>query len=242
MHKGETGMKRYAVLTGDIDASSSRTGRHVAKGLERMLWASFRELVAGLPNIEADYFTCFRGDSWQFVVSDITAAASAAVYFRASLIIQSYDSFGIRLNSSTAIGFGSIDFFPNSESSAGGGEAYELSGKRLDKIRNQLPGMSVSGLESSDRGITAMLGVIDALIRHWTRPQARAVCLSLQNLTQLKIASMWKPEPISQQAVHKHLKNAGWPAVKPALSWIATTVKGCNAENNLGDRVSRKSS
>jgi len=166
-------------------------------------------------------------------VSDITAAARAALYFRASLIIQSYDTFGIRLNSSIAIGFGSIDFFPHGESSAGGGKAYELSGKRLDKIRNQLPGMSVSGFGPSDPGITAMLGVIDALIRHWTRPQAKAVCLSLQNLTQLKIALMWEPERISQQAVHKHLKNAGWPAVKPALNWIAATIRGCNAENNL---------
>lgn len=233
-------MKRYAVLTGDINASSRMDKREV-KSLEKMLRASFREVVANLPDIEADHLTCFRGDSWQFVVGNATAAARAAVYFRASLIIQSYDAIGIRLNSSAAIGFGSIDFFPDGESSAGGGEAYKLSGKCLDKIRKRLPGMSVSGLGPPDSGITAMLGVIDALIRHWTPSQARAVCLSLQSLTQLEIASKWEPKPITQQAVHKHLQSAGWPAIEPALNWIATTIKGCNAKNNLVDKVRQKS-
>ncbi|MCK5035950.1 MAG: hypothetical protein KAS73_08675 [Candidatus Sabulitectum sp.] len=232
---------RYAVLTGDINASS-RMGKREAKNLEKILRASFQELVANRHDIEADHFTCFRGDSWQFVVGDATAAASAALYFRASLIIQSYDAFGIRLNSSVSIGFGSIDFFPDSESSAGGGKAYELSGKRLDKIRKRLPGMSVSGLGPPDPGVSAMLGVIDALVRHWTPSRARAVCLSLQSLTQIEIASKWEPEPISQQAVHKHLQSAGWPAIEPALNWIATTIKGCIAKNNLGNQIKWKSS
>ena len=67
-------MKFYAVLTDDINASS-RMGKHEAKSLEKMLRGSFLELVSSLPDIEADHFTCFRGDSWQFVVSSPTTAA-----------------------------------------------------------------------------------------------------------------------------------------------------------------------
>jgi len=77
---------------------------------------------------------------------------------------------------------------------------------------------------------------------HRDQSSFRAVCLALQSLTQLEIASKWEPKPISQQAVHKHFQNAGWPAIEPALNWIATTIKGCNAKNNLGDKEKRKSS
>ncbi len=218
-------MKRFAVITGDVNASSSME-KQVVRRLERTLRSSFQDLMENLPDLKADHFTCFRGDSWQFVVGDATAAVNAAIYFRASLLLQSYDAFGKRLNSSVAIGFGSVDFFPDDESTAGGGKAYELSGKCLNKILRRMPGMCASGLGPQDTGISVLLGVIDALIRHWTSSQARAICLALQGLTQDEIAAHWIPRPVSQQAVHKHLQKAGWPAIDPALNWVATTIKG----------------
>lgn len=229
---GKMDMKRFAVITGDINASS-RLGKLEVRHLEKTLRESFRDMAENLPDLEAAHFTCFRGDSWQFVTGDAANAARAAVYFRASLLVRSYGEFGKRLDSAVAIGFGSVDFFPDDESTAGGGEAYELSGKCLDNIRKRIPGMSASGLGFHDPGISAVLGLTDALIRHWTSPQARAVCFAMQGFTQELIAAKWVPEAISQQGVHKHLKNAGWPAVEPALDWIATTIKGCILENNL---------
>jgi hypothetical protein len=68
--------------------------------------------------------------------------------------------------------------------------------------------------------------VIDALVRHWTAAQGRAISLALQGLTQDEIARRWQP-PITQQAVHKHLLAAGWAGIEPALDWLETTIKGC---------------
>lgn len=225
-------MKPYAVITGDVNASS-RMEKQEVKRLEKTLRASFQDLADNMPDLNAIHFTCFRGDSWQFVVGDAATAVTAAVYFRASLIVHSFSELGRSMGSAVAIGFGSIDYFPDDESAAGGGVAYECSGKALDKILRRMPGMSASGLGSHDKGVSAMLGLIDALIHHWTLSQARAVSFALQGLTQEAIALKWVPDAVSQQAVHKHLRSAGWPAIEPALRWLSTTIKGCNQENNL---------
>lgn len=232
-------MKRFAVITGDVNASSRMLKQEV-KRLEKTLRGSFQDLAENLPEVQADHFTCFRGDSWQFVVGDAAAAARAAVYFRASLIVQSTDEFGKKLNSAVAIGVGPVDFFPDDESSAGGGKAYELSGKCLDKIRRRMPGMSISGLGPQDPNVSAMLGLIDALIRQWTPSQARAVRLALQGHTQEESAARWHPKAISQQAVHKHLHSAGWPAIEPALNAIYTTLMSCKMQNNPEAQVSQE--
>lgn len=218
-------MQKYAVLTGDVNASSTMTNKE-NKALEKILRESFNDLKNNLPFIQADHFTCFRGDSWQFVVGNANNAAHAAVYFRASLIVKSYDEIGKRIHSAIAIGFGSIDFFPDNENSAGGGEAYHYSGKCLDKMHTRLPGMNASGLVNDETDVSAILGLIDALIRRWTRHQALAVCFALRNMTQEKIAQQWKPEKVTQQAVYKHLRNAGWPAVEKALKCIKNNLQG----------------
>ena len=193
-------MKRFAVLTGDVNASS-RMGKQQVRRLEKALRGSFQDLRDNLPDVKAGYFTCFRGDSWQFVVGDAAAAASAAVYFRASLLVRSNDEFGRRMNSAVAIGLGSLD-----------------------------------------PGITAMLGLIDALIRHLTPSQAKAVCFALRGLTQEEIARRWVPEAVSQQAVQKHLRSAGWPAMEPALEWLYTTINGCKRKNNPEGQTRRERS
>ena len=224
-------MKQMSVLTGDIN-SSTTIGRQKSRKLERTLRNSFLDLRENLPQIQADHFTCFRGDAWQLVVGRAEESAIAAVYFQASLVVHSRRELGVQLKSAIAIGFGSIEFFPDEISSAGGGEAYRLSGKGLDRIRRRIPGMNFTGLGEADASISVVLGLTDALVHRWTSSQAQAVCYALTGLTQNEIAARWKPEAVSQQAIHKHLQNAGWPAIEPALSWINTTIYSCICENN----------
>lgn len=202
------------------------------KKLEGILGECFHLLSKDLSKAIAGHFSCFRGDSWQFVVGDARYAASAAVCYRTLLRQLGCERIGIRLNSSASIGIGTIDFFPDSESAAGSGIAYELSGRNLDRIKKRLPGMNFAGLGEHDRGVTAVLGLIDAMITRWTEPQVYAVHEALKGHTQNEIALGWKNGPISQQAVHKHLQNAGWPAVLPALEWISTTIRSCISGNN----------
>jgi len=221
-----------AVVTGDVNASS-RMPENDARRLEHLLKNCFEDLSSVLGNARTDGFTSFRGDSWQFVVREPVMAVRATLFFRSLLLTRSNREFGKRIHTAASIGFGSIKYFPSDVSSAGAGEAYRASGKRLDKLRRRVPGMGVSGLGEADLFLDCLLGVMDALARRWTALQAQAVSFALQDLAQVEIAKKWNP-PISQQAVHKHLLAAGWPAIEPALHWVETTIKSCIYENNLG--------
>jgi hypothetical protein len=222
-----------AVVTGDVNASSKMLEKD-ARHLEQVLRHCFQDVISVLDHVKAEGFTNFRGDAWQFVVSDPVMAIRTTLYFRSSLLIHSNQEFGKKMHTSASIGFGNITYLPSKTSLAGGGEAYEASGKRLDKLRRRMPGMGVSGLGEIDIFLDNLLGVIDALVRHWTALQAKAVSFALQGIAQAEIAKRWK-HPISQQAVHKHLLAAGWPAIEPALRWMETTIEGCIRENNLNE-------
>lgn len=232
LEKGDGVMPRrtVAVVTGDVNASR-RLLEKDARRLEYMLRSCFQDVVATLNDVRAAGFTNFRGDAWQFVVGNPVMAVRATLLFRSLLLVHSDREFGRKIQTSASIGFGAIKFLPTETSSAGGGEAYENSGKRLDKLRRRVPGMGVAGLGETDLFLDSLLGVVDALARHWTALQAQAVSLALQGLAQTKIAGMWNP-PITQQAVQKHLSAAGWPAIDPALRWAETIVKGCILKNN----------
>jgi hypothetical protein len=225
-------MKKHiaAVVTGDVNASSRMPVKE-ARRLEQLLKTCFRDLVSDLTDAQADGFTSFRGDSWQFVVMAPALAVRAALFFRSALLFHSDREFGSRIHSAASIGFGRIKYMPSKASSAGGGEAFENSGKRLDKLRRRMPGMGALGLGETDLFLDSLLGVFDALVRHWTALQAQAVNFALQGLTQVEIAKKWNP-PISQQAVHKHLLSAGWPAIDPALQWTEIAINGCISKNN----------
>ncbi len=224
-------IRTVAVITGDINASSKMPEKD-ARQLELLLKKCYQDSLTSLNNAELGGFTNFRGDSWQFIVGNPMMAFRATLLFRSFLLVYSDQILGKRLHTSAAIGFGRINFLPNDTSSAGGGEAYEISGKRLDKLRRRMPGMGVSGLGKNDPYLDSLLGVIDALVRRWTALQAQAVSYALQEFSQVEISKMWMP-PISQQAINKHLKSAGWPAIEPALRWAETTIESCIFNNNL---------
>ncbi len=224
-------IRKIAVITGDVNASSKIPEKD-ARQLELLLKKCYQDTLSSVNYAELGGFTSFRGDSWQFIVGNPIMAIRAALLFRCFLLIYSDQKLGRRLQTSVAIGFGNINFLPNDISSAGGGEAYKISGKKLDKLRRRMPGMGVSGLGNRDQYLDVLVGVIDALLRGWTALQAQAVSYALQEFSQIEISKKWSP-PISQQAVHKHLKSAGWPAIEPALCWAETTIESCISKNNL---------
>jgi len=219
-----------AVITGDVNASSKMSEKHARK-LELLLKNCYQKVSTLLNDAKLVSFSNFRGDSWQFVVQEPILAVRVTLLFRAFLLVHGEQEFGNKIHTSAAIGFGKIKFLQNDVSIAGGGEAYEISGKKLDKLRRRMPGLGVSGLGNNNQYMDSMLGVLAALIRRWTALQAQAISYALQGFSQIKISKMWKP-PISQQAINKHLKAAGWPAIDPALCWIETTLEGCIQKNN----------
>ena len=219
-----------AVITGDINASRG-LDEQSRRQLEHVLTECFMEIQKAMSIARIAGFTSFRGDAWQFVVGEPSLSVRAALFYRALLLYRSEEKTGKKLQTSAAIGFGDIRFMPDERSSAGSGEAYELSGRRLDTLRRRMPQMGAAGLGELDGCLDSILGLFDALAHQWTALQARAVSLALQDLSQTEIATRWNP-PVSQQAIFKHLRSAGWQAMEPALKWAETAIKGCNQDNN----------
>jgi len=214
-----------AVITGDINSYSNMTEKD-ARQLENLLKKCYKTTLILFKDADLKAFSNFRGDSWQFIVGNPVMAIRATLLFRSLLIVESDKQLGRVIQTSAAIGFGNIDFLPNANSLSGKGEAYKLSGKKLDKLKRQVPGMGIVGLGKKNQFLDSYVGLIDALIHKWTAAQALASSYALQTYSQKEIAEKWTP-PITQQAVSKHLKAAGWPAIKPALQEIETTIKGC---------------
>jgi hypothetical protein len=219
-----------AVVTGDVNASS-RMAADQARRLQAVLRRCFVETAYALPQADLRGFSVYRGDAWQFVVSRAEHAVRAVLFFRSHLLVLSDREFKRRLHSAAAIGFGEVDYLPDQAATSGGGEAYERSGRRLDRLRKRIPGLGAAGAGDLDPYLDHLLGVIDALARQWTASRAKAVSMALQGQSQGEIASLWEP-PVSQQAIQKHLAAAGWPALEPTLAWIETTLKGCFSKYN----------
>ncbi|MBM9614503.1 hypothetical protein JWJ90_09390 [Desulfobulbus rhabdoformis] len=212
-----------AVITGDVNGSS-KLNAQTARSLVGVLQQCYEITAKRLPQAQLAGFTPFRGDAFQFLVGQPTLAPRSALLFRALLIFHGAQEIHQKLQAGVAIGFGSVDFAPDDLSAAGGGQAYTRSGKRLDKLRRRIPGMGVSGLGKADAYLDSLLGLTDTLIHKWTALQARAVSYALLGYSQGEIGKVWAP-PISQQAVNKHLRAAGWPGIEPALHWAETFIE-----------------
>lgn len=216
--------KFLAVITGDIIKYSNMSVARRRK-LEFFLQECGNKVSEEFPDKLACPITVFRGDSWQLVVNMPVDSLRTALYFRSLLIAR-------RIDTRLAIGIGAVDFLPSGESRAGGGDAFVRSGRRLDLIRSGAGmGFAFPHLKKDDKddknavpelfnglidSFDMIFQLMDIMIGRWTRSQALASGWALTGLNQLEIAEKFNP-PITQQAVAKHLKAAGWKTVERGM-------------------------
>lgn len=163
----------------------------------------------------------FRGDSWQMYVTDPAIALEVGVLFRTTLRMETgLDTrIGIAIDTAGRVNASNI--------SASTGPAFQRSGEALDtlqtprRMRCLLPEAAKDILQL---GADAVCDLADHVATHWTDAQAQAIALRLMLTTdesspsQRDIAHHWQPEPITQQAVSKHLQQAAWPRLEAALN------------------------
>ena len=217
MDPAATGLR--AVLTGDI-VGSSRLTASFRRELSGVLKRCAKDTRKAFPGAVPYDLSVFRGDAWQLIVSDPSAALRAALFFRAAVVERS--PAGARLDTRVAIGIERIDFVPAGQVAEGDGPAFRKSGAALDALGDQSR-MTIAG-PVANPPLAVAVTLIDAIVQEWTAPQARAVKGRLRGLTQADIAESW-PKPISQQAVGRHLQRAHWAAVDPALAWAEEVLK-----------------
>jgi len=208
----------YSVVTGDI-VSSSRLSDRERKHLYDVMKQGSSELRQKYPHAVPFDVDIFRGDSWQFLVSDIPNTLRVALFYRLYIRIQMKNVSDTR----ESIGVGKVSFVPETRVSEGAGPAYRISGKGLDGLKRCR--MSLQFEDNTDFNSYAeiLTMVIDSLVTSLTSKQALAVYGALQGWSQKDIIDLWDP-PITQQAVSDHLNSARWELLKKSIEYIENNM------------------
>jgi hypothetical protein len=213
----------YTVLTGDI-VGSSRLPDSVRLDLRQVLNQASGKVSRHFHKNVPYKIVVFRGDSWQFVVSDPSKSLRIGLFLR-SLIREGMKA--ARVDTRIAIGFGTISFIPDDNLSSGDGEAFRLSGEALEKLPKDYR-MSINFPKHFQTDLTDALDIIVKLIDlqaiGWTQKQARAISGAILGLTQVEIAERWFEKEITQQAIAQHLDRAGWSIIELGIDFFETVI------------------
>jgi hypothetical protein len=227
--------KNPAVITGVI-VRSKRLSSAEFKSAQESLRCGGEEIRRHYADQVPLPLEVFRGDSWQILVVDPARALRIALYLRAFLRAEA------DVDTRFAIAIGPIDAMPKESVGTGRGEAFRLSGAMLDwkmathmrfAVAGEIPVSAENSLEVGEetagerlaRAISAMLLILDIVVKNWTRAQGRAVCGALLEWKQERIAERWPGEPITQQGVAQHLARAGWDGIREALDFYEDTAR-----------------
>lgn len=187
-----------AVITGDVKNSSidfKNQQKQLLEGLNDVYQYIQQYFPDSLP-FEIDIF---RGDSFQFLISDITKSVAIMVVFW--LYAKSR---GIELKLS--LGIGSVEYLNETKISESNGEAFILSGTGLEKLsKKSIVNISIPA-ERDDTFIKAYLELLDIYLLGLSEKNALAIFGKIVGLKQESIVKMWNDE-ISQQSISKHWKN-----------------------------------
>lgn len=205
--------KNYAVITGDIIDSSGLVAQE-RKRLPVLLHEIADTLIEWLGEEAIAPIAIYGGDSWQLLLAKPGLALRAGLFLRASLLASP-----LNIDTRFAIAIAGVDFVPEAGIEEADGEAFRLSGRKLtDGLRRrQAIGFTttIDSAEAAQGDVVCHL--IDALVRtNWTDNRARAVSGALRGWTGSRTGELW-PDPISQQVISRHLVDAGWEAIEPAL-------------------------
>jgi len=214
---------QYAVLTGDIVGSSRLVDSERVR-LHDILISSSKRVVERFTDLVPMKPEIFRGDGWQFVVTDPSKALRVGLFFRASIRASMRQK---RIDTRISIGIGTIDFLPRNNVSGGDGEAFRLSGEALEKLhKSHRMAILLPHMPESDMGVAldVIIKLIDLQAVNWTESQARAISGALVGLKQEAIAKECFDKKITQQSVAQHLDRAGWNSIELGIDFFERTV------------------
>ncbi|WP_333684677.1 hypothetical protein [Pontibaca methylaminivorans] len=216
--------ERFAVLTGDLVASTRLSDAELDRALEVLAkaardvtdWggrmgesegsaAEFPDAAKGIRG----GFARRGGDGWQFAMNRPALALRTALFLRARLR-ELGKPYATRIAVATGPGRMPADLDPN----AAHGPAFVVSGRLLEELPAR------AGMAHAGRGaLGAVLRLADHISSGWTPAQARAVALMLWPPGRTN-AETARELGITQQSVNESLKRAGFPALADALALI----------------------
>lgn len=208
--------KLFAVITGDIYKSSRFSGENRARLLEALKNAFNNiERIMGKDLIILP-FEIYRGDSFQGVIAPVENSLKVAILIRATIRGHFQTTLKDLPDARIAIGIGNIDFFPDSRTGEGDGEAYRNSGPVLDTMNkhSRMIMIKTPCNEINDE-LNVACAFLDTVIAKWSPEQALTVVESIDSKTQEEMAEFFN---ISQPAVKKRINSANFYALELMMS------------------------
>lgn len=201
-------MENAAVLTGDLIGSTRAAPEAVDAAMAAL--AATAGTITDWAGADTR-FTRFRGDGWQIYL------AKPALTLRATLLlIARLRAGGSGLQTRLSIAVGPVDRLGEVGLAAAAGAAFTLSGRNLDQMQATSTFIYAEPA-LPDTWKAATLDLAHWMARNWTREQAEAVSLALD-----------QPRPtdevlarrlnISRQAFQARLKGSGLMAASSALN------------------------
>jgi len=212
-----------AVISGDLVKSTRLEGQRsaVIKGVKNSVEAARSRLAK--KNCRLLFSDFYRGDAFQCALSDPRQALWTIVYLRAELLKLSGKT--IHADARFGLGLGTASEWNENNITASDGEAFQLSGKALDSLKSSKEKYRRLRILSPWPDKNSLLAVLaawlDAAIQRWTREQAEAMSLFLDDKTQEEIS---KELHIRQPAVQTRLQTAGHFAVRESMDYFGRVI------------------
>ena len=208
-------MKQYkAVITGDLIGS-----KNLGPELRSYVFENLNELIVQLTE-EDNVFSMYRGDSIQGLIARPDQALDIAMKIktcvkRSSLIPADRYPRKPKGDIRLSIGIGEVEYKrKNIEESDG--SAFQYSGRRLDKMKEDKITMALTTEHSSlNTDWNVIFGLLDSIMFRWTISSAELVYELLNGKKEQEISEHLG---ISQPAVNQRKRHASWDAIKPMLS------------------------
>lgn len=195
----------YAVLTGDVVASSKLPPADLQQLMQRLRQAAGR-FSKTFPGSVYGKLDVYSGDGWQVLMPERQRSLRAALFFRA--VVRSHEL--AKADTRIAVAWRAVDESAlNPERiSESTGEAFTESGRALKNMKKRCrlvwqPGPVLARAPFLESAV----GLLDELAGRWTARQAQTLALALLDLSQEQIAAALGTR---QPTVHQGLQRAGW--------------------------------
>ena len=209
----------YAVLTGDVVASSKQPPSALQEIMQRLRKGA-EQFSKTFPDSVYGRLDVYSGDGFQLLMSDLGRSLRAALFLRAT--VRSYSK--AKVDTRIAVAWGRINestLNPDriSEST---GAAFTESGRALKGLKSRYRLVWQPGQHLTDVGfLKSAVSLLDELAGHWTARQAEIIALALLELSQEDIALAIG---IRQPTVNRTLRRGSWRGIEDFLQDVNNSL------------------
>lgn len=226
------GSSVHAVIAGDI-VGSSKLSADRRRTLASTLTSEYEQIAESFGATLPYDIAISAGDEWRMYVERPAASLAAALAIWAGLKAR-------EITTRVIVVVDTIDFIDEGDLNKSDGTAFRRAGRGLKSVLGDewqfavmLPRI-VGDLGEMCGEVTGEL--VDILVKDSTAAQARAIAEMTRGFargdmpTTTEVAERWVPEPISRQAVGKHLERGRWPVFLRTLKRFEHLIKRLNLD------------